>query len=131
MSHKILWLQNLSLACSLSRLSLLAWSKKLISQILHITYAQLIFRNLSLHHITIGYLHLTQRREVFVEVDRLNQLDPAELPEYGKYLLEIDFSYLKNDSLVSQSYWLFVIKAAKIAGQQALVQCQWTPGELA
>ena len=104
LSHELFRLQNLSLACSLSFLSILDWSKKLLSQILHITHAQWIFRNLSLHHNTIGYLHLTQRREVLAEVDRLSQLDPAILPEKSKYLLEIDFSSLKNDDLVSQFY---------------------------
>lgn len=122
LSHEIFRLQNLSLACSPSRLSTLDWSKKLISQILHINYAQWIFRNLSLHHNIIGYLRLTQRRKVLAEFDRLSQLDLAVLPEESKYLLEIDFSSLKNDNLVSQSYWLFAIKAAKTAGQRALVR---------
>ena len=65
---------------------------------------------------------------MLAEVDRLSQLDPALLPEESKYLLEIDFSSLKNDDLVSQSYWLFAIKAAKTAGQRALVRSQRATG---
>ena len=128
LSSEIFRLQNRSLACSPSLLTTLAWSKKLISQILHITHAQWIFRNLSLHHNTIGYLRLTQRREVLAEIDRLSQMDLDAVPDESKYLLEIDFSSLKNDSLVSQSYWLFAIKAAKTAGQRALLRSQRETG---
>ena len=128
LSSEIFRLQNRSLACSPSLLTTLAWSKKLISQILHITHAQWIFRNLSLHHNTIGYLRLTQRCEVLAEIDRLSQLDLDAVPDESKYLLEIDFSSLKNDSLVSQSYWLFAIKAAKTAGQRALLRSQRETG---
>ena len=114
------FLQNCSLACSPSCLTTLSWSKKLISLILHITHAQWIFRNLSLHHNTIGYIWLTQQEEVLAEIDRLSHLDFEAVPEESKYLLEIDFLSLKNKSLVSQSYWLFAIKAAKTAGRRAL-----------
>ena len=128
LSSEIFRLQNRSLACSPSRLTTLAWSKKLISQILHITHAQWIFRNLSLHHNTMGYLRLTQRKEVLAEIDRLSQLDLEAVPEESKYLLEIDFSSLQNDSLVSQSYWLFAIKAAKTARRRALLRLQRETG---
>ena len=68
-------LQNRSLACLPSRLITLSWSKKLISLILHITHAQWIFRNLSLHHNIIGYLRLTQQEDVLAEIGRLSHLD--------------------------------------------------------
>jgi len=128
---EIFRLQNRSLACSPSCFTTLAWSKKLISQILHITHAQWIFRNLSLHHNTIGYLRLTQQKEVLAEIDQLSQLDLEAVPEESKYLLEINFSSLKNDSLVSQSYWLFAIKAAKAAGRRALLRSYRETGSAA
>ena len=121
---KMFCLKSCSLACSPSCLTTLAWSKKLISLILHITHAQWIFCNLSLHHNTIGYIWLTQQEEVLAEIDRLSHLDFDAVPAESKYLLEIDFSSLKNESLVSQSYWLFAIKAAKTAGRRALLRSQ-------
>ena len=131
LSTNIFCLQNCSLACSSSLLITLAWSKKLISLILHITHAQWNFRNLSLHHNTIGYLWLTRRDEVLAEIDQLSHLDFDAVPVESKYLLEIDFLSLKNKSLVSQSYWLFAIKAAKTAGRRALLRLQGETGGVA
>ena len=42
--------------------------------------------------------------EVLAEADMLSQVDPCLFPEQSKYLLEIDFSALQKDSLVSKSY---------------------------
>ena len=127
LSKEIFSLQRLSLACSPSRLSIVDWAKRLISQVLQISHAQWIFRNVSLHDNKTGYLRNEQRREVLAEVDRLSQLDPSQIPESSKYLLEIDFSSFKNENLVDQSYWLFAMRAAKKAGRRVAMQPSQTP----
>jgi hypothetical protein len=127
LSKEIFNLQRLSLACSPSRLSIVDWAKRLISQVLQISHAQWIFRNVSLHDNKTGYLCNEQRREVLAEVDRLSQLDPRQIPESSRYLLEIDFSSFKNENIVDQSYWLFAMRAAKKAGRRVAMQPSQTP----
>ena len=127
LSKEIFNLQRLSLACSPSRLSIVDWAKRLISQVLQISHAQWIFRNVSLHDNKTGYLRNEQRREVLAEVDRLSQLDPRQIPESSRYLLEIDFSSFKNENIVDQSYWLFAMRAAKKAGRRVAMQPSQTP----
>ena len=117
-SEQLLLLQSHTLARSSSRLTISDWAKKLISQILQISHAQWVFRNASLHDKTTGYLRTKQRNEVLLEIDKLSQLDPAEVPEANKYLLEMDFSALRSDTLDQQSYWLLAMRAAVEADQR-------------
>ena len=46
------------------------------------------------------------------------QLPPEDIPEESRFLLEIDFSKLQNDSTAKQSYWVHAIKAAVTAGRR-------------
>ena len=94
------------------------WTKQFISQLLHISHAQWVFRNVSLHDRSVGYLQKLQRRKVLLEIDRLSQLSPSELPDDSKYLLEMDFSTPQNSSLIEQSYWILAMKAAICAGRR-------------
>ena len=79
---------------------------------------QWVFRNVSLHDRSVGYLQHLQRRKVLIEIDRLLQLNPTELPMDSRYLLEMDFSMPQNNSLVEQSYWIMAMKAALCAGRR-------------
>ncbi len=74
-------LQHLSLVCSPSCLTIVDWSKRLISQVLQITHAQWIFRNVSLHDHQHGYLALQKCVVVIQEIDRLSQMDSDKVPE--------------------------------------------------
>ena len=117
-SEQLLLLQSHTLARSSSRLTISDWAKKLISQILQISHAQWVFRNASLHDKTTGYLRTKRRNELLLEIDKLSQLDPTEVPAANKYLLEMDFSALRSDTLDQQSYWLLAMRAAVKAGQR-------------
>ena len=122
LSKEILHLQRRTLALSPSRMTINDWSSRLISKILHISHAQWVFRNVSLHDAREGYLHDKERREILAEVDRLSQLDPASLPERSRYLLEIDFEALTSSSREGQSYWLLAMKAAVAAGRATVLR---------
>ena len=111
-------LQSHSLACSPSRLSSGDWAKQFITRILHISHGQWVFRNTSLHHETQGYLRLQERTATLATIDRLSTIDPADIPDESKYLLEMDFSSLRNNSLEQQSYWVYAMKAAFCAGRR-------------
>ena len=81
-------------------------------------HAQWVFHNVSLHNHTIGYLHDVKRRKVLQEIDRLSNLDPADLPADSRYLLEIYFNTLQKSTLAHQLYWLLAIKAAVTEGRR-------------
>ena len=117
-SSALLKLQSHSLACSPSKLPAGDWSKQLISRVLHISHGQWIYRNTSIHDATHGYLHLQQRKDLLLEIDHLAQMSPEDLPDSSKYLLEMDFSSLSNDSAKQQSYWIYAVKAARHAGRR-------------
>ncbi len=117
-SKELLRLQYSALVGSASRLTMRDWTKQFISQLLHISHAQWVFRNVSLHDRSVGYLQKLQRRKVLLEIDRLSQLSPSELPDDSKYLLEMDFSTPQNSSLIEQSYWILAMKAAICAGRR-------------
>ena len=117
-SKELLLLQHTALVGSPSRLTIKDWAKQFISQLLHISHAQWVFRNVSLHDKNIGYLQRLQRQKVLMEIDRLSQLNPSDLPLGSRYLLEIDFSTPQNSSLIKQSYWILAMKAAICAGQR-------------
>ena len=120
LSKEIFRLQKHTLMASPSRLTLASWAKQLINQILQISHAQWIFRNVSLHDAREGYLRVQKREKVLEEVDRLSQVDPRFLPERSRYLLEIDFSTPSSSKdLVKQQYWLYSMKAAVKAGKRA------------
>lgn len=65
-----------------------------------------IFRDVSLHNAKEGYLRVKKCKKILAEVDRLAQVDPVLLPEGSSYLLEIDFTSIKQDTLERQSYWV-------------------------
>jgi len=111
-STEILTLQNTILGCSPSKLTIASWGKQLISQILQISYAQWVFRNVSLHNKEAGYLQKLERRKVLQEIDRLAGIDPSNIPTGSRYLLEMDFSSSQSATLEEQSYWLFAMRAA-------------------
>ena len=73
-------MQASALACSPSRLSIVDWSKQLVSRILHISHAQWIFRNFTLHDKAQGYLTQVKRQAILKEIDKLAQLDPNDIP---------------------------------------------------
>ena len=126
LSKEIFTLQRRSLARSPSRLTIGDWGKRLISQILQVSHGQWLFRNVSLHAAHSGYLCDLQRRTVLLEVDRLAQMDPAQLPEGSRYLLEIDFATL--GTLEKQSYWLFAMRAAVRAGKRRTERARHATG---
>ena len=98
------------------------WVKNFISRLLHISHGQWVLRNFTLHDQTRGYLRLQERRQVLEEMDRLAEADPADIPQESLFLLEVDFSSLLRLSFERQSYWVMAMKAARRAGQRAVVR---------
>jgi hypothetical protein len=95
------------------------WGKEFVTQLLHLSHAQWLYRNMSLHDSASGYLQMHRREQVLLDITRLAETDPAEVPANSRYLLEINFTTLAASTLQNQSYWLLVIKAARRAGRRA------------
>eukprot|EP00956_Cyclotella_meneghiniana_P021192 scaffold38237_cov55-Cyclotella_meneghiniana.AAC.1 len=105
--------------CNASRLlTSFDWTHHFISKLLHITHGQWIYRNITKHHEKHGLLPVAERRKLLREIDQVMQLPPEDIPEESRFLLEIDFTKLKNDSTDKQSYWVHAIKAAVTAGRR-------------
>ena len=55
-----------------------------------------MFRNVTLHDAHTGYLADCCCQEILKEIDELVNMDPANLPEARRYLLEMDFTSLRD-----------------------------------
>ncbi len=64
-------IQNFHLAMNSSFLNGADWTKQFISRLLHISHLQWIFRNISFHDTTCGYLHNTWLEDVTLEIEWL------------------------------------------------------------
>jgi hypothetical protein len=60
-----------------------------------------------------------ERQQLLVEIDCVMSVDPSEVPEESKFLLEIDFWMIRVTTTERQSYWVHVVCAAVKAGRQA------------
>jgi hypothetical protein len=87
------------------------WTKQFISKLLHITHGQWISK--------LGLLKDFECRKLLVEIDHLMLIDPSEVPEENKFLLEIDFRAILVASTERQSYWVHAVRAAVKAGRRA------------
>ena len=112
-------LQQSALTHSSSTMSVDSWAKKFTTHLLHITHAQWVFRNATLHDASVGYRMECKRAALLQEIDALSSTDPRSLPEGRRYLLEMDFSSLLEATAEKQSYWLLAVKAAAKAGRRA------------
>jgi hypothetical protein len=95
------------------------WTAQFISRLLHLTHGQRIYRNISRHHHIYGLLKSTERRALLRKIDQFMRVDPEEVPEESRFLLEIDFQQIRHEQTEKQSYWVHAIRAAVKAGRRA------------
>ena len=97
--------------------------RQFIGRILHITHSQWIYRNLILHDHRNGYLRRNEQESILLEIEKLADTNPDDLPEESRFLLEIDFDRLCRSDLGDQQYWVVAMAAARKAGQRAARRC--------
>ena len=107
--------QDFHLKMTSNRMNSSDWSKQFISKILQITHSQWIFRNISLHDKTYGYLHKESTKEMSAEIHRLAELDPDDVPNESKFLLEVNLGELTRTHIETQAYWVTAVTAARRA----------------
>ena len=64
--------------------------KLFISKLLDISHGQWLYHNFRLHSKTSGLLHLTRQEEISLEIGRLAEQYPTEIPADSHFLLDID-----------------------------------------
>jgi len=105
-------IQSFHLAMSRSYLNGEDWTKQFISKILQITHAQWIFRNISLHDKTQGYLRNKKADKILQIINEFADVPPEEIPDDSRFLLEINFTDLAKSHLETQTYWILAMEAA-------------------
>ena len=108
-------IQSFHLSMSSSYLNGADWTKQFISKLLQITHGQWIFRNISLHDKTQGYLRNKKADELLQIINEFSEVAPEDIPEDSRFLLEINFTDLTKSHLETQTYWTLAMDAAIIA----------------
>ena len=120
-SRKFYSIQHFHLAVSSLSSSYLNgedWTKKFISELLHITHSQWVYRNLILYDRQRGYLRLQERAAVQLQIDNLMDTNPDEVPPESKFLLEFNYDRLKSSNLEQHQYWILAMQAARCYGRR-------------
>lgn len=92
------------------------WIKRLITCLIKISHTQWVVRNLTLHHRKRGHLTNLHREELAAEMERLHSLDPTEVPEESRFLLDFDINDLAEGDIANQEHRILAMRAARVAG---------------
>jgi len=107
--------QTFHLSMSNSKMNGTDWTKQMISKLLQITHSQWIYRNISLHDKSNGYLHNKTADELAEEIHKLAELEPEEVPYESRFLLEMDRAQLIKSHVETQAYWVTAVLVARKA----------------
>jgi hypothetical protein len=88
------------------------WIRQIISRILQLTHSQWIFRNISFHDKTNGFLRNKKADEILQLINEFAEVAPEDVPNNSRFLLEINFSELTKAHLETQTYWTLAVDAA-------------------
>jgi hypothetical protein len=73
---------------------------------------QWIFRNISFHDKTNGFLCNKKADEILQLINEFAKVAPEDVPSDSRFLLEINFPGLTKAHLETQTYWTLVVDAA-------------------
>jgi hypothetical protein len=107
--------QDFHLKLTSNKMNSSDWTKQFISKILQITHLQWIFRNISLHDKTDGYLHKKLTEELSDKIYQLAELEPDNVPTGSQFLLEVNLGKLTKSHIENQAYWVTAVTAARAA----------------
>jgi hypothetical protein len=90
------------------------WTTHFTRQLIGISHAQWLYRNLTLHHYTKGYLRQQTVNDIRREVEKLADTRPSDIPRESRYLLEISHRPNKLTTDIEDAYWV----AAMVRGEE-------------
>ena len=99
-----------------TRLTADVWMKGFVGKLLQMTHSQWIFRCITKHHKTKGTKAIATQQDLLRAIERQLDMGLASVAPEDQWLLEIDQSLLKSESLKQQQYWLWAVEAARQAG---------------
>jgi hypothetical protein len=99
------------------------WVKGFITKILAISHTQWIFWNITLHDQQHGHLALLCREKLIEEIEKLQALDPDDVPPESTFLLEFDIDSLGAADITKQEQWIMAMQAARKAGVRRQGRC--------
>ena len=102
-----------------SRINGADWCRMFIAKLLKISHDQWIFRNFTLHDKQHGHLAMLRREELAQEIERLQSLDPADVPADSRFLLDFNIDDLAEGDIGMQEEWIYAITSARKAGMRA------------
>jgi hypothetical protein len=111
-------LQQMFLKTQKARINGQDWIKQLITRLIKISHTQWIVRNITLHDRQHGHLANLRREELAAEMERLHALDPSEVPEESRFLLDFDIDDLAEGDVANQEHWILAMRAARVAGMR-------------
>jgi hypothetical protein len=111
-------MQQMFLKSQKARINGQDWIKQLITRLIKISHTQWIVRNITLHDRQHGHLANIRREELAAEMERLHSLDPSEVPEESRFLLDFDIDDLAEGDVAKQEHWILAMRAARVAGMR-------------
>lgn len=109
-------MQQLYLHSRPSRINGEDWTCQFISWLLKILHTHWIFHDFTLHDKNQGHLTQLRREELAIQLEKLQQLDPADIPECSRFLLDFSIDDLAESDVSHQEHWIHAVKAAGQAG---------------
>ncbi len=116
-STKLLGIQDSYLRVRCSAWSSEKWATGLITQLLHVTHGQWIYRCVLVHDRTTGTLVNQHKAMLLEEITKQLSMGVESLMEDDKFLLEYNLSDIATTNGKQQEYCLLAIQAARKAGQ--------------
>lgn len=111
-------LQQMYLKTQKARINGQDWIKQLITRLIKISHTQWIVRNITLHDRQHGHLANLRREELAEEMERLHSMDPSEVTEESRFLLDFDIDDLAEGDVANQEHWILAMRAARVAGMR-------------
>jgi hypothetical protein len=62
---------------------------------------------------------MLRREELAEEIECLHSMDPSDIPEESKFLLDFDIDDLAECDIANQEHWIIAMRAARTAGVRA------------
>lgn len=100
-----------------SRLTPESWGRQFVRRLMVATHKQWLYRNSHVHYAKLDGLTEKQHEAIFERCKELLMVDPADLLDRHRYLLEGDFTELGEGSAVDRQNWIASMESAMSAAE--------------
>ena len=91
------------------------WAGQLVVQLLEITHAQWVYRNIQVHDETSGTLRTAQKEQLLQEIEEEMELGFEVFLDIDRPLALMALEGLEHSGGQNQEYWLAAVRAARAA----------------